>query len=186
MLCHLGTGKTVPGEGPVRPKVIVVGDYPGPIDHKNRRPMLGASGTLMRKALSAVVGLDIENEVFFTNVIKCFPKESDKVRARELVICRKWLDQELAQVKSPVIVVVGERAKSVLLPNVTKPIAKIHGTLYHDPLHNWRIFVTWSPVTIDTYSAKTEEGERWMPTLSPPWLFMQDMLKLKDILSKIE
>lgn len=190
-LCKLGRGITVPGEGSLTPKLIVVSDYPGIHEQKPRRPFMGSSGVLLRNALTNVVGLNLETDVFFTNVIKCLPPkkendpdETEKVGGRELAVCRKWLDKELGMVTSKIILVAGEHARSVLLPNVKGALGKVHGSIYNDPLHRWKFFLTWNPAFVDQFSFRDLEGHRQMTTLSIPWLFWQDMQKLRALLIK--
>jgi DNA polymerase len=181
--CKLA-GVTVPGEGPTEPKVIVVSDYPGGAEVKFRRPMMGPSGKLLRAALSSYVGLDIEKEVFITNVLKCAPKDMD-VTARELNTCRSWINKEFKQVKCKLFLVCGEKAKNSLLPHLAdQGISALHGHVYADQLTGNKYVITWNPATIEQFSAFDEDGERLFTTGSVPWLFLKDLDKLKALLAE--
>lgn len=180
-ICKLGRGRTVPGEGPTVPRLIVVSDYPGAKEGELRRPFMGESGNLLRNALRNVVGLDVEKDVFFTNALKCAPL-NEKVTPKELGRCRKWLDKELTLVQSRVILIAGDQARLQLLPTIKGAINKLHGSVYVDPLKSWRYFLTWNPAYVHQFSSFDSEGRRNFHEGSVPWLFLQDMLKLKEIL----
>lgn len=184
-LCKFGRGVTVPGEGSTTPKLIVVSDYPGENELKLRRPFMGRSGQLLRKALTNVVGLDVDNEVFLTNVLKCPPRD-DKITDNELNACKKWLDAELSQVKCRFVLVCGDKAKQVLLPHLEgkdNALSKIHGQVFQDPLKTRQFLVTWNPAMVDQYSPLHEQTEdRIILEGSLPWMFLNDMRKLKKLL----
>jgi len=181
--CKLGEGITVPGEGPTNPKLIIVSDYPGNQETKLRRPMMGPSGKLLRSALASYVGLDMERDVFITNVIKCPPKKLD-VTEKELNACRKWINQEFKLVQCKIIMICGERAKTSLLPHVESGIGKIHGKVFTDPLKGYKYLVTWNPATIEQFSSFDLDGDRQFKTGSVPWMFLKDLDKLKQLLEE--
>jgi DNA polymerase len=143
--------------------------------------MVGSSGVLLRNALKNLVGLDPVADVFYTNVIKCRPDEVDKIGARELTVCRKWLDREMNEVKSPMILVAGDKARQVMLPNLDKPLGKIHGKVFRDEFRNLTMMVTWNPATVEQFIVDPS-GARIVMEGSLPWMFTQDMKKLKRLL----
>lgn len=180
--CKLAKGRTVPGGGNTQPKLIVVSDYPGSAETKERKPLIGKSGQLLRKALKNVVGLDPDLDVFYTNVLKCEPA-GNPVTDRELQQCKPWLNKELNLVSCKYILVAGSQAKKILLPQVTEEVSKIHGQIFQDQLRGYKMLVTWNPAYIEQFSAFDDKGNRLIQTGSVPWMFMNDMKKLKGLLN---
>src|ERR671922_1427148 len=70
-LCELHRSRTeaVPGEGPTRAEIMLIGEGPGASEDKQGRPFVGASGKFLDELL-AQAGVSRE-EVFITNVVKC-------------------------------------------------------------------------------------------------------------------
>lgn len=198
--CKLGCGKAVPGHGSLTPKLIVVSDYPGKKEVDEGIPMVGKNGMLMRMALQNVVGLDVANEVFFTNVLRCYPKDKDGddiYGPAEIVACKRNTNAELAAVQCNLILVAGSLAFETLLPQVLAAeklkdskfnLSKAHGSTY--TLMGKTYVVTWNPGFIETHVFKRRVGgtdkkpvyENWYPTGSIPWSFIQDLKKLKTII----
>src|ERR671936_1759486 len=120
--CHLwrGTTQAVFGEGLKRSTVMFVGEQPGDREDRAGRPFVGPAGRELDRALEAV-GID-RSEVYVTNVVKHF-KFQERGRRRlhqtpkrfEIDACRPWLDEELAQVKPEVLLMLGATAGKALL-----------------------------------------------------------------------
>jgi uracil-DNA glycosylase family protein len=120
--CHLwrGATQTVFGEGLKRAKVMMVGEMPGDREDPAGKPFVGPAGRELDKALDAV-GID-RRDVYITNVVKHF-KFEERGRRRihqtpkrfEVEACRPWLDEELAQVRPEVLVILGGTAGKALL-----------------------------------------------------------------------
>lgn len=85
----------VPGDGPIHPDIMLVGEAPGKYENMKKRPFVGPSSKVLEKILKKV-NLDIEN-IFFTNVVKYWPRSSEG-RAEPLVN-RTVTDQELEAAK---------------------------------------------------------------------------------------
>jgi DNA polymerase len=120
--CHLwkrGT-QTVFGEGPVRARLMLVGEQPSSDEDLAGRPFVGPAGRLLDRALGEA-GLD-RSEVYVTNVVKHFKWEArgkrrihKKPNASEVAACRPWLEAEIAVVRPEVIVCLGATAARALL-----------------------------------------------------------------------
>jgi len=95
-LCRLHEGRAhaVPGEGPLDPPVLLVGEAPGREEDASGRPFVGAAGRVLDKALRAA-GLP-RDAVFVTNVVKCRPPGNRAPKADEMEACRPYL---LAQIE---------------------------------------------------------------------------------------
>jgi uracil-DNA glycosylase len=123
--------QAVPGEGPDRADLMIVGEQPGDQEDRAGRPFVGPAGQILDRALDDA-GID-RRRAFVTNAVKHFKHEMRGKRrlhvrpnAHEIERCRWWLDQERALVKPRIIVVLGvTAARSVLGKVVT--IARMRG-----------------------------------------------------------
>ena len=106
-LCRLHEGRAhaVPGEGPLDPPVLLVGEAPGREEDLAGRPFVGAAGRVLEKALKAA-GLG-RDEVFITNVVKCRPPGNRAPNADERDACHAYLLAQIAAVKPRAIVTLG-------------------------------------------------------------------------------
>ena len=123
--------QAVPGEGPKRASMMLVGEQPG--DHEDRAgiPFVGPAGRLLDRALQQA-GI-ARNRVFVTNAVKHFKHEMRGKRrlhkrpnAYEIDRCRWWQDLERALVKPKVIVALGATAARSVLGRATM-IGKMRG-----------------------------------------------------------
>ena len=139
--------RVVPGEGPVKARLMLVGETPGDHEDKEGHVFVGPAGRLLDKAL-AEAGID-RTEVYLTNAVKHFRFERQGKRrihrtpsAGQIVACRPWLERELQVVKPTVLVVLGavaarsllgtgfkvteERGKALELPDGRTALATVH------------------------------------------------------------
>jgi DNA polymerase len=130
--CDLWRNATqaVPGEGPRRARVMLVGEQPGDQEDLAGKPFVGPAGHLLDRALQAA-GLD-RNEVYVTNAVKHFKWEPRGKRRmhktpaqREIDACMLWLDEEMAQVKPEVIVALGSTALKSLMKSSKVSLTKM-------------------------------------------------------------
>jgi DNA polymerase len=115
--CQLYKNATqvVPGEGPPRARVLLIGEQPGDQEDVSGRPFVGPSGKLLDIALErAGVARD---KCFVTNAVKHFKFEPrgkrrlhKKPDAREIDACRWWLDREREIVQPGLVVALGVSA----------------------------------------------------------------------------
>jgi DNA polymerase len=110
----------VPGEGPGRAAMMLVGEQPGDQEDLAGHPFVGPAGTLLDKAL-VLAGIARE-EVYVTNAVKHFKHEQRGKRrlhktpqAGEVQACRWWLDNERRLVRPKVIVALGSTAAQAVL-----------------------------------------------------------------------
>ena len=106
---------TVFGEGPMRPRIVVVGEQPGDQEDRVGKPFVGPAGQLFNRALAAA-GVD-RAELYVTNAVKHFKWEPrgkrrlhQKPNAREIAACRPWLVAELRALKPELILCLGATA----------------------------------------------------------------------------
>jgi len=129
--------QVVPGEGPARAPLMMVGEQPGDKEDRAGKPFVGPAGRVLDEAI-AEAGID-RKQVFVTNAVKHFKFEPrgkrrlhKKPSAHEIERCRWWLDLERALVKPKVTVALGATAVRSLLG---KPmtIGKIRGQVLEMP-----------------------------------------------------
>ena len=110
----------VPGEGPRRARIMLVGEQPGDEEDVQGKPFVGPAGRLLRRAM-AEAGLSNE-DAYVTNAVKHFswePRGKRRIHKtpaqREIAACHDWLEAELAAVKPAVIVTLGATALGAVL-----------------------------------------------------------------------
>jgi DNA polymerase len=133
MRCPLYRNATqvVPGEGPTRARLMMVGEQPGDREDRQGQPFVGPAGGLLAKALEDA-GID-RDEVFVTNAVKHFKFEPRGKRrlhkrpnAHEIDQCHYWLAFERKLVKPQLIVALGATAVRSVSGKPTA-IGKIRG-----------------------------------------------------------
>jgi DNA polymerase len=130
--------QTVFGEGPRRPRVLLVGEQPGDREDLEGRPFVGPAGRLLDQSLAAA-GLD-RTRVWVTNAVKHFKwvargkrRIHEKPNAREVRACRPWFEAEIAALAPEVIVCLGATAaKAILGPSFR--VTQQRGELLPSPL----------------------------------------------------
>jgi DNA polymerase len=107
--------QVVPGEGPGRARIMMVGEQPGDQEDKQGKPFVGPAGGVLAKALDDA-GID-RKAVFVTNAVKHFKFESRGKRrlhkrpnAYEIDRCHWWLDFERKLVRPDIVVALGATA----------------------------------------------------------------------------
>ena len=131
--CPIGLleNQAVMGEGPRKAELMIVGEQPGDQEDLAGRPFVGPSGRVLDAALERA-GID-RRQVFVTNAVKHFKfvqrgkrRLHQSPTAKEIDICRWWLDGERAIVKPQLLLALGgTAARGVLGKAVT--ISKMRG-----------------------------------------------------------
>jgi DNA polymerase len=123
--------QVVPGEGPARARMMLVGEQPGDQEDKQGKPFVGPAGGMLTKALEDA-GID-RDAVFVTNAVKHFKFEQRGKRrlhkrpnAYEIDRCHWWLDFERRLVKPDIVVALGATAVRSISGRPTS-INKIRG-----------------------------------------------------------
>ncbi|MBC7365773.1 MAG: UdgX family uracil-DNA binding protein [Undibacterium sp.] len=126
---------TVFGEGPVRPRVVVVGEQPGDQEDRVGKPFVGPAGLLFNRALVAA-GVE-RAELYVTNAVKHFKWEPrgklrlhQKPNAREIAACRPWLEAELRALKPALILCLGATAAQAVLGSKEVRVLSDRGQLF--------------------------------------------------------
>jgi uracil-DNA glycosylase family 4 len=115
--------------------IMVIGQAPGITEKEAGRPFNAGSGTRLFRWL-AEAGIDetwFRNTQYLTSVTKCYPGRSksgsgDRVPSRlEQMLCRPYLEQEIALINPRLILPVGGLAIS-LFYSEGQPLTEIIGT----------------------------------------------------------
>jgi uracil-DNA glycosylase family protein len=123
--------QVVPGEGPARAHVVVVGEQPGDKEDLAGKPFVGPAGRVLDQALEEA-GID-RKDVFVTNAVKHFKFEQrgkrrlhKKPNAYEIERCNVWLETERRLLKPAVVIALGATAARAL---IGRPVAitKVRG-----------------------------------------------------------
>ena len=160
--------QVVPGEGPTKARIMLVGEQPGDKEDIAGTPFVGPAGRVLDKAI-AEAGID-RKQVFVTNAVKHFKftprgkrRLHKKPNAHEIERCRWWLDLERAILKPKVVVALGAtavrslmgkpmtigkiRGKAIEMPDGGRMVATIHPSYLlrirddHDKAAQYRFFV---------------------------------------------
>jgi uracil-DNA glycosylase len=112
--CPLSAGRTqvVPGKGPARAALVVVGEAPGAEEDERGEPFVGRAGKTLDAALEeAGVARAL---LFVTNVVKCRPPGNRKPTPEEQAACRPFLEWELEGCGATVALALGSTAAGAL------------------------------------------------------------------------
>jgi uracil-DNA glycosylase len=148
--CPIGGAATqaVPGEGPLRPAVMCVGEQPGEQEDLRGRPFVGPAGQLFDRALQQL-GVARET-VYVTNAVRHFKFELRGKRRihktpsqQEALACRHWLDEEIALVQPRALVALGATAARALLGHPVAVLSE-RGQWFERP-DGLRVLVTLHP-----------------------------------------
>jgi DNA polymerase len=131
--CPLGKTRThaVPGEGPARPLVMVVGEGPGAEEDASGRPFVGRAGKLLDDMLASrgQIGLSRDKNCFIANVVKCRPPENRDPLPEETAACAPFLARQIGLLNPRIILAAGRIAAQTLLRS-EEGIGRLRGRFY--------------------------------------------------------
>lgn len=159
-------GRRVSGEGPLDPRIVLIGEAPGAEEERLGRPFIGRSGQLLRTTL-AKYNIDVETECYITNVVKCRPPDNRNPTKEEIAACREQLEGELDATGQPEwYVFVGAVAAEALLGCHVSMLARVNRTMLW---RNTRTTIIYHPAYVlrnPQAMAKFEGGIRLL--MKPP------------------
>ena len=106
--------KIVVSRGNPLAKLMIIGEAPGAKEEEIGEPFVGRSGKLLDKLLQNA-GIDINQDVYFCNVVKCRPPQNRRPTKAEIQENLPWLYQQIKLVNPRVIVLVGVTALEAIL-----------------------------------------------------------------------
>ena len=180
--CPIGEldNQAVMGEGPKNATLMIVGEQPGDQEDVAGRPFVGPAGQVLDAALERA-GI-VRRESYITNTVKHFkyvPRGKRRLHqsptAKEIDICRWWIESERAIVKPRVILALGASAARGMLGK-TVSIKQTRGAPI--PLEDGsELWVTAHPsYLLRLDGAAKEEQER---------LFAADLVAVKERLEEL-
>jgi uracil-DNA glycosylase len=180
--CDLWEPATQPvlGEGPLRARVMMVGEQPGDREDIAGRPFVGPAGRMLDTALERA-GIE-RSDVYMTNVVKHFRfRQRGKRRIHQapagwqVSACLPWLDAELRIVRPEALVCLGAVAAQGLLgPKVR--IGRDRGRPFDSELAEL-VMITAHPAAVLRFGERAER-EQAMDEL------VSDLAATADWLSK--
>ena len=114
-LCTLSVNRnlTVPGSGPSKAQIMLVGEAPGREEDLKGMPFVGRAGRILDEAL-AQAGLKRE-EVFITSAIKCRPPQNRKPKKKEIELCLPYLLAQIDAINPQVVCLMGNTDAQAIL-----------------------------------------------------------------------
>jgi len=106
---------SVPGEGPVKAKIIIIGQAPGAMEDKTGRPFVGRAGRFLDQLLK--LAKINRNKVFITSPVKCFPPKNRKPTRKEIQLCLSYLKKQIEIINPQKFILLGEVAFKLFFPN---------------------------------------------------------------------
>ena len=160
--------KIVVSRGNPFAKLMIIGEAPGAKEEEIGEPFVGRSGKLLDKLLQNA-GIDINQDVYFCNVVKCRPPKNRRPTKIEIQENLPWLYQQIKLVNPSVIVLVGATALESIL-KITSRISILRG--------EW---IDWEgklvmPVFHPSYLLRNPSKEEGKPMS----LTKSDFLKIKE------
>jgi uracil-DNA glycosylase family 4 len=153
-LCETRT-QTVLGTGDKQADWLYIGEGPGEREDTTGEPFAGPAGKLFDNMLMAI-GLNRENNVYITNIVKCRPPSNRNPATNEAQQCEPYLARQIALIKPKLIIALGKTATQNLLKQ-NDSIADLRGKLHH---HNGTpLIVTYHPAYL--LRSLTDKRKAW-------------------------
>ena len=152
----------VPGEGPLNPDIMLIGQAPGANEDIQKRPFVGRSGQLLDRLLKETkIG---RKNVYITSVVQFFPPKNREPSKEEISICKPFIERQISIIKPRYIVLLGRIAARTILgeESVSENRGRIRvkdGTKYLITLHPSAVlrFPKNEPMLKDDLKAVAEE-----------------------------
>lgn len=106
-LCQTRT-QTVPGEGSLQARLMIIGEGPGADEDRYGRPFIGRAGQLLDQMLDAI---DLKREdIYITNIVKCRPPQNRTPKDEEAQACLGYLYRQIEMVNPRILLLMGATA----------------------------------------------------------------------------
>lgn len=165
------------GEGPVGPKLMLIGEAPGEQESLQGRPFVGKAGKNLDHFLK-LAALRRE-EIYISNVVKYRPTKVGKTgrignrppTKEEVALFAPWLLQEIHLVQPCMIATLGNvPLKALTGPKAT--IGEMHGRVIAENLSGIPLFALYHPASMIYNRSLTE-------------VYEGDVLKLAELLGEL-
>lgn len=111
-----------------QPDFMLVGEAPTTDDDRVGQPFQGRAGTLLYAMLQAA-GIDVEKQVYMTQLVKCRPLGNRPPSPEEIQSCSAYLRRQIALVKPGRLVALGQLAAQALTGQ-SQPLDEQHGRIF--------------------------------------------------------
>jgi uracil-DNA glycosylase len=140
-LCALSQGRchAVPGEGPSKAEIMLIGEAPGIEEDHTGRPFVGRAGKLLTGALEQI-GLP-RKKIFITSIIKCRPPANRKPKATEIRACLPYLWLQMKFISPRIVCLMGNVAAYAVLDK--QGVNDLHGQIFQN-----RYLITFHPAAV--------------------------------------
>lgn len=173
--CSLGdTRKNIVfSDGSPKAKIMLIGEAPGADEDASGIPFVGRAGKLLSKLIEET-GLSRENDFYIANTVKCRPPENRVPTDDEKKLCEDFLLKQIEIIKPKVIILCGATSAKSFLGGKIK-ITQIRGNWYK-LFNNIDATVIFHPSFLLRKHSEEEGSARW--------LTKQDLIKVKEFISK--
>ena len=153
------------GEGPQRPRLMLIGEAPGEQETLQGRPFVGKAGQNLDQFL-ALAGLCRE-EIYISNAVKLRPTKTGKTgrlsnrppTKDEIALFRPWLLREIAEVAPQMIATLGNvPLRAVTGRSLT--IGEVHGQVIDAGETGLPLFALYHPASLIYNRALSEVYEQ--------------------------
>lgn len=204
-LCPQAQVGQVPGYGPERPRIIVIGENPNMDDENKGRPFSGGRDphkdypNLIIPRVLAAIGIPA-TEAYFAYALRCniwHRAKTIPVKPVHLATCRsQHLETELAKVQCPLVLACGDLALKSLLPDHEGGMRTARGRWHPVTLGGQKRIVrfTYAPNFVHGMSlffaaelgnGKIVPTDRWNPPGSCGDLFQRDLKAVRAKLREL-
>lgn len=141
------------GEGPIKPRLMLIGEAPGEQETLMGRPFVGKAGKNLDHFLH-LAGLRRE-EIYISNVVKFRPTKAGKTgrlsnrppTREEVALFSPWLLREIALVQPDMIATLGNvPLKALTVPKAT--IGEMHGRIIGDNQAKRPLYALYHPASL--------------------------------------
>ncbi len=163
--------QVVIGRGKIKPDIAVIGEAPGKLEDHAGQPFVGDSGKFLLKMLQAV---QLDSNVYFTNVVRCRPPDNRQPSAEEIKACKPYLIDELRLIEPKIIICAGATAIAGLTGK-KESITSLRGKWL-----DWE-GIAVMPIFHPAYLLRNPSLQKD----SPKWQTWQDLIAVKLKLERI-
>jgi uracil-DNA glycosylase len=149
--CPKMSGPVIHGPA-LRTRVMLVGQAPGPHEHKVMKPFGWTAGKTMFQWFERALGWseeDFRARIYIAAVARCFPGKAKggsdrKPDAVEMANCRPWLEREVALLRPQLVIPVGALAIEQVL-GIKGPLVDFIGRAFNTRYHGVAVEVVALP-----------------------------------------
>ena len=122
--------RVVPPEGKVEARIMIVGRNPGIQEDEIGCPFVGPGGKFLDKMLERL-SIYKREDVYITNMCKCFSANNRPPTNEEIEICSGWLLKEIRIVRPLIIIPLGNQAAILFLGGKYGRVIPYHSKFFY-------------------------------------------------------